>query len=262
MSLFYLGAGMNHFVNPDFYLPMIPSYLPAPKLLNLLSGAAELLLAMMLMRPEVRSLGAWGVILLLIAVFPANVHMFMQGGAAYGVPDWAMLVRLPLQLVLILWAYWHTKNPELDRHLIATEIAIEASPQKVWSVLTNFKNYPTWNPFIESVHGELRVGGEIEIRIRPSEGEPIRFQNKIAEVRTNEALAWRGSFIARGFFDGTHSFRLEGLNERSAEGKIQTRLVQSEEFVGVLTGLLKGFVSDKPKNFHAMNRALKAQCEK
>ncbi|CAN5714677.1 hypothetical protein BH10BDE1_BH10BDE1_03630 [soil metagenome] len=255
MSLFYFAAGMNHFVNPAFYLPMIPPFLPSPIVLNALSGGAELILAAMLIRPEVRSLGAWGAILLLIAVFPANVYMYSQGGAAFGVPDWALLLRLPLQLVLIGWAYWHTKNPELDRHRIEVQIEIDAAPAKVWPVLMSFAEYPEWNPFIIEAKGQGAVGEQMEIQIKPPGNEAVRFRNQILENKKNELLAWRGSFLVRGLFDGTHYFRLEKVSET------KTRFTQGEIFEGLFVGMLKGLLSNTEKGFRSMNAALKSRVE-
>jgi uncharacterized membrane protein len=255
MSLFYLAAGMNHFVNPAFYLPMIPPMFPAPLALNALSGAAELIVAMMLIRPEVRSLGAWAAILLLIAVFPANIYMFTQGGAAFDVPDWALLVRLPLQLVLIAWAYWHTRNPELDRYVIQNQIEIDASPSKVWTTLTAFSEYAEWNPFIVEAKGSGLVGEQMEICLRPTGNDPVRFRNKVLVNRRAELLEWRGSFLVRGLFDGTHFFRLE------APSKSKTIFTQGQRFEGLLVGSLKGPISNSESGFRAMNEALKARAE-
>ena len=109
MAVFYTWAGINHFRNPEGFLKIMPPYLPAHLLLVHLSGVAESLLGISLCFPKLRAKAAWGIIALLIAVFPANIYMYQLGGAAFDLPDWALLVRLPLQGVLILWAYWLTK---------------------------------------------------------------------------------------------------------------------------------------------------------
>ena len=108
MSAFYIVAGLLHFTRPEMYVRIIPSYLPAPSFFVWVSGAAEFLLGALVLIPRFRRRAAWGVIALLVAVFPANIYMYQQGGAAFGVPNWALLVRLPLQGILILWAYWFT----------------------------------------------------------------------------------------------------------------------------------------------------------
>lgn len=109
MAVAYVLAGLNHFRAPGFYRPMMPPYLPAHDALIALSGVAEVLLGVGLMVPSTRVGAAWGVIALLVAVFPANLYMFQTGGAGYDVPRWALGLRLPLQAVLIAWAWWHTR---------------------------------------------------------------------------------------------------------------------------------------------------------
>jgi len=108
MAALYVAAGVLHFVVPRVYLKMMPPYLPAPQLLVYLSGVAEVALGLALLVPSLRSWAAWGIILLLIAVFPANLYMFTSGKFPR-LPAWALALRLPLQLVLIGWAYQFTR---------------------------------------------------------------------------------------------------------------------------------------------------------
>lgn len=108
MASLYFMAGLNHFRVPRVYIRMIPSSFPNPKMLNLLSGTAEIILAILLCIPALRSFAAWGIIALLIAVFPANIFMLTDKKASLGIPKWILLFRLPLQLVLIYWAYCYT----------------------------------------------------------------------------------------------------------------------------------------------------------
>lgn len=108
MAGIYILAGLNHFRNPRMYVKIIPDYLPAPKQLNILSGLAEILSGILLCIPSLSSYGAWGIIALLIAVFPANLYMLTNKKASFGLPRWVLLIRLPLQLVLIFWAYLYT----------------------------------------------------------------------------------------------------------------------------------------------------------
>lgn len=110
MALLYIMAGLNHFRIPRTYLKIIPPYLPNPKLLNQLSGAAEVILGLLLVLPNMTNYAAWGIIILLIAVFPANLFMFQNRKASFGIPKWILLLRLPLQIVLIGWAYQYTFN--------------------------------------------------------------------------------------------------------------------------------------------------------
>lgn len=110
MSLFYFAAGVMHFAKPGMYLKIMPPYIPAPLAMVYLSGVAEIALGLLLLYGPLRSLAAWGIILLLLAVFPANWYMYQQGGAAFGLPQWAVVARLPMQLVLIAWAWVYTRN--------------------------------------------------------------------------------------------------------------------------------------------------------
>jgi len=109
LAFFMLGAGVMHFAKPDFYLKIMPPYLPAHYELVILSGIFEVVLGFLLLVPKVSKLAAWGIIALLIAVFPANIYLF-QNPEVLPAPPILHLLRLPLQGLLILWAYWHTKS--------------------------------------------------------------------------------------------------------------------------------------------------------
>jgi uncharacterized membrane protein len=108
MAAFFLFAGIMHFKKPKFFLRIIPPILPFKEALNYISGAAEIIFAIMLVIPATTILAAWGIIALLIAVFPANVYHLMAKGAGMKVPIWALWLRLPMQGLLIYWAYQYT----------------------------------------------------------------------------------------------------------------------------------------------------------
>jgi len=108
MGAIYILAGLNHFRNPRMYVKIIPDYLPYPKLLNVLSGFAEIIGGILLCIPAYSSFGAWIIIAILIAVFPANLFMVTHKKASFGLPKWILWSRLPLQILLILWAYIYT----------------------------------------------------------------------------------------------------------------------------------------------------------
>ncbi len=103
-----IAAGTMHFVNPAFYLKIMPPYLPLHKELVLVSGICEVLLGILLLVPNSSRLAAWGIVALLIAVFPANLYLYRHQDI---MPASSVihLLRLPLQGVFILWAYWHTR---------------------------------------------------------------------------------------------------------------------------------------------------------
>lgn len=109
MALFYVLAGSNHFYNPPFYLNMMPPYLPWHLELVYISGIAEIALGILLVPKATRKFAAWSLILLLMAVFPANIYLAQTNGTTIDAPAFAVWARLLLQAVLILWAYWHRK---------------------------------------------------------------------------------------------------------------------------------------------------------
>ena len=107
IGLFFVVAGANHFRTPAIYLAMIPPALPHKELLNQIAGAAEILGGLGLLIPPVRKLAAWGLILLLIAVFPANVYVALRGHMDYlNVSPTILWLRLPFQAVFIALVAW------------------------------------------------------------------------------------------------------------------------------------------------------------
>ncbi len=108
-ALIFIAAGFNHFRNPEFYLRIMPPYLPFPSALHLLAGALEAIFGIMLLIPKYQKWGAWGLVLLLIAVFPANIHMALNNHL-YNLPMIFHYIRIPLQFVLIAWAWWYTRE--------------------------------------------------------------------------------------------------------------------------------------------------------
>src|SRR5882757_5425295 len=108
LAIFMIGAGTVHFVQPEFYLKIMPPYLPWHLALVYLSGFFEIALGALLLVPRFSRLAAWGIIALLVAVFPANIYLF-QHQEILPAPPLVHLLRLPLQAVFILWAYWHAR---------------------------------------------------------------------------------------------------------------------------------------------------------
>ena len=108
MAAFYIYAGYNHFKIPKFFLKITPPWVPFPKTVNIIVGIVEIVLGILIVIPETRIPAAWGIILLLIAVFPANVYHLTSGGAGTKVSIKFLKWRLPFQVVFIAWAYWYT----------------------------------------------------------------------------------------------------------------------------------------------------------
>ncbi len=108
-GIFFVLAGINHFANSAFYLRLMPPYLPWHLFLVNLSGLCEIGLGILLLIPKFTSLAGWGLIALLIAVFPANIHMAINPQLFPEFSPLLLWLRLPLQFGLIAWAYWYTK---------------------------------------------------------------------------------------------------------------------------------------------------------
>jgi uncharacterized membrane protein len=109
MGVLYVVAGVGHFVVTRAYVSIMPDYLPAHRELVLLSGAAEIAGGLGLFLPPTRRAAAWGIVLLLIAVFPAHIWMVEHADRFPGIPLWILWLRLPLQLPLIWWAWQYTR---------------------------------------------------------------------------------------------------------------------------------------------------------
>ena len=111
MGVLYVIAGTLHFTSVEVYRPMMPPYLPFHDALIYLSGAAEIVLGIGVMVPAIRVPSAWGVIALLIAIFPANLHIAFNNvplfgnEEGFGAGNW---IRLPFQAIFAAWAYWYT----------------------------------------------------------------------------------------------------------------------------------------------------------
>ena len=109
MSWFYIYTGLLHFANTNWFLQIVPPYLSMKMELVYLSGLFEVILGFMLIVPALRYYAGWGLILLLIAVYPANIYLAQTNGAAMNTSALVAWGRLPFQFLFIGIAYWHTK---------------------------------------------------------------------------------------------------------------------------------------------------------
>ena len=107
-------AGVNHFVHPDGYVAIMPPYLPAHPELVYLSGVLEMLSGLGVLFSSTRKPAGWGMIALLLAIFPANVHMALHPEQFPDIPGWVLYARLPFQLVFIAWVWWATRPDALN----------------------------------------------------------------------------------------------------------------------------------------------------
>ncbi len=107
----YLVAGLNHFINPGGYISIIPTYLPYPKVLNIIAGICEMSFALLLISSKTRRYGAWGIILMLIAFMPVHINMIINAPMQVGsllVTQTIAWIRIPFQVLFVMWAWWYT----------------------------------------------------------------------------------------------------------------------------------------------------------
>lgn len=112
MILFYFSAGINHFIKPSVYVALIPPYLPWPETLNYLAGFFEIAFSILIISVSTRKYASWGIILMLIAFMPTHIYMIQQSYLnPLTLPNITITpiiawIRIPIQLILIIWAYW------------------------------------------------------------------------------------------------------------------------------------------------------------
>jgi hypothetical protein len=134
---------------------------------------------------------------------------------------------------------------------ITTVIEIKASADKVWEVLTNFENYPNWNPFIKSIKGKVEKGKIIEVQIQPEGMKLQTFTPEILVLKPEKEFRWLGKLGIKGIFDGEHYFILEPIDKET------TKLIHGEQFTGILSTLIFKMIGKKTENgFNAMNQAI------
>lgn len=139
---------------------------------------------------------------------------------------------------------------------IRTQIKIDATPQQVWDVLTNFEEHGEWNPFVRSIIGDVREGSKIEVVLGPQGDKPMTFKPKVLVFKPAQEFRWLGHLLVPGIFDGEHYFELL----ENMDGT--TTFIHGERFKGILVGLMaKKLDTDIKKGFEAMNKALKSQVE-
>lgn len=136
---------------------------------------------------------------------------------------------------------------------IETQIIINAAPQKVWEILTDFNNYPNWNPFIKSIAGSINIGSTLKVTIEPEEGKGMTFKPVVQSAVKNKELSWLGKLLFKGVFDGKHKFQLID------NGNGTTTFIQSEEFSGILVSFIN--LDKTAEGFNTMNQSLKERAE-
>jgi hypothetical protein len=126
----------------------------------------------------------------------------------------------------------------------------------VWTVLTDFRRYPEWNPFITSIEGELLVGDTLTLQISPPESSEHRLRPKLLVCEAPRELRWRGHLFIKGLLDGEHFFQVQ----ETGDGR--TRFVHGEDFSGILLRFLHAQLTQVARGFVYMNQALKKRAER
>jgi hypothetical protein len=140
--------------------------------------------------------------------------------------------------------------------LVYSEIIINATPDKVWEVFTDFAAYPGWNPFVKSFKGQPQQGGNIEVLLQLPGSKPMTFKPTVLQYEKNKELRWIGKLFIPYLFDGEHTFTL------TDNGDGTTTFQQYENFRGILIPFMKQMLDVNTLNgFRLMNEALKARVE-
>ena len=133
---------------------------------------------------------------------------------------------------------------------IITTIDLDISPAKAWEVLTQFENYPAWNPYLRSIEGTLAVGETLRVTLQPEKGNARTFDRRVSSVVEGSEFSWRSQLLSPFFFQGHHFFRIIPLENGG------TRLENLEHFGGILVPLFWPLINQKIKSrFEAMNTA-------
>jgi hypothetical protein len=138
---------------------------------------------------------------------------------------------------------------------ITSEVEIGAPAEVVWGVLADTAAYPEWNPFLVRFEGELAVGAKLRIRLAPPGGRAVTMRPRVLVADPPRELRWLGHLLVPGLFDGEHGFILEPVATN------RTRVVQREEFGGILVPLTGKLLARTEQGFGALNDALRQRAE-
>ncbi len=140
---------------------------------------------------------------------------------------------------------------------IKTEITINAPKEKVWNLLMDHKNYPTWNPFVKHIEGGVQPGENLSVTVQSEGNKSMDFKPLVLTNNTAKEFRWKGKLFVNGLFDGEHYFQIEEISEN------QVKFIHGENFTGLLSGVLTPLIlDDTKKGFEQMNEALKQLSER
>jgi hypothetical protein len=138
---------------------------------------------------------------------------------------------------------------------LSSEILIDSSAKQLWELITDFKDFPLWNPFIRRATGEIKVGARLEVFIQPSGTKGMTFRPEVLKVDPNHELRWLGRLYLPRLFDGEHVLIIEPSSENCV------KFVQREKFKGLLVPFARSLLRDTQRGFWEMNKALKQKAE-
>lgn len=162
-------------------------------------------------------------------------------------------MKILLLVVVILIVGLIVLNQFVNRS-IKTEITIDSSPDKVWTVLMDHEKYPDWNPFIKKISGSQKPGEKLAATIGSEGNKPMDFAPLVLVNEKEKEFRWVGKVGISGIMDGEHYFLLESA------GSGKTKFIQGEDFTGLLSGIFMLMIrEDTEGGFKAMNEALKAR---
>ena len=137
-----------------------------------------------------------------------------------------------------------------------SELEINASAERVWQLLSDFANFPQWNPFIQHVSGELKRGAQLKVTLQPSGTRATTIRPTVLKAEPNRELRWIGRWLLPGLLDDEHIFTIEPLDAD------RVRFTQREIFTGLLVSLrAERRNTNIRRGFSAMNKALKTRAE-
>jgi hypothetical protein len=137
-----------------------------------------------------------------------------------------------------------------------SQTEIGAPPEKIWTILMDFAQYPSWNPFIREIRGTASVGASLRVSLKPPGARGMILRPVVRNVEPFSEFRWIGHFLVRGLLDGEHVFLIKAL-----EGG-RSLFSQREYFSGFLLPLFEKVLKDATsRGFYEMNEALRARAE-
>lgn len=134
-------------------------------------------------------------------------------------------------------------------------VDIDAPPEKVWAVLTDFGSYPEWNPFVVQASGELKVGERLNVTLQVPDMKPVSFKPRLLDVEPGRLIRWKGVTWLPGLFDGRHTLSVEPLPDG------RSRFRTHEDVTGILLPFLGNVMRRTQRGFEALAAAVKKRAE-